>query len=51
LQACSGGIGNAWVRSPQVNGDLMFDDIDMMKAAQLSFEVMKDNSEIFGASA
>lgn len=43
LQACSRWNGNNWVRITAANGDLMFDDIDMMGMLQLSFEVMKDN--------
>ena len=43
LQAISRWNGQQWVRITTPNGELMFEDIDMMQMLQLSFEVMKDN--------
>jgi hypothetical protein len=42
--------GQQWVRICAANGELMFEDIDMMQMLQLGFEVMKDNlGSFFGA--
>lgn len=50
LQVCSMWNGSAWVRITNANGDLMFDNIDMMEMMQLCFEVMKDNLSSFFAA-
>lgn len=50
LQTVSMWNGNTWVRITAANGELMFEDIDMMGMLQLTFEVIKDNlGSFFGA--
>jgi Phage tail assembly chaperone protein, TAC len=50
LQTVSLWNGATWVRITAANGDLMFEDIDMMGMLQLTFEVIKDNlGSFFGA--
>jgi hypothetical protein len=50
LQACSMWNGASWVRITAANGELMFEEIDMMGMLQLTFEVIKDNlGSFFGA--
>lgn len=43
LQSVSRWNGNAWARVTAANGELMYDDIDMMEMLQLTVEVLKDN--------
>jgi hypothetical protein len=50
LQTVSIWNGTNWVRITAANGELMFDDIDMMGMLQLTFEVIRDNlGSFFGA--